>query len=104
LVVFVLAIAFAIIPAVIISSVLNEREKNLKHMQLISGMNLTAYWISNYLFDIFKALIPVVLTIGFTYAFSLDAPDVWTVYLMFPIGVVPFTYASSFLFTSDNIA
>jgi hypothetical protein len=33
-------------------------------------MNLSAYWISNFLFDILKALVPVVIVIGFMYAFA----------------------------------
>ena len=40
-------------------------------MQLISGMNISAYWISNYIFDTLKALIPVVIVIAFIYAFDL---------------------------------
>lgn len=30
--------------------------------------------------------------------------NVWTVFLMFPVGVIPFTYVSSFLFTNENLA
>lgn len=40
-------------------------------MQLVSGMNLGAYWISNYIFDLFKALIPVVIVIALIFAFEL---------------------------------
>lgn len=103
-IVFVIAIGFALIPASIISYILAEREKNLKHMQLVSGMNLSAYWISNYCFDIIKAEIPCCIVIGLIYAFDLKYDDVWTLFLMFPIGVVPFTYASSFLFSGENVA
>jgi ATP-binding cassette, subfamily A (ABC1), member 3 len=71
-IVFVLSIGFALIPASIISFILHEREQNLKHMQLISGMSLSAYWVSNYIFDIIKALIPVVIVIGLMYAFNLN--------------------------------
>ena len=38
-------------------------------MQMISGMNLAAYWISNYIFDILKAMIPMVVGIAFVYAY-----------------------------------
>lgn len=103
-IVFVVAIGFALIPASIVSFILVEREKNLKHMQLISGMNLSAYWISNYIFDILKAEIPMAIVIGLMYAFGLDYEDVWVLFLLFPIGVIPFTYASSFIFTNENVA
>lgn len=60
------------IPASIISFLVNEREKNLKHMQLISGMNLSAYWISNIIFDVIKSIIPSAIVIGLMYAFELN--------------------------------
>lgn len=72
---FVVSIGFALIPAVVVSFILNEREKNLKHMQVISGMSLTAYWISNLVFDILKALIPSCIVIGLMYAFGLNVSD-----------------------------
>ena len=69
---FVVSIGFALIPASIVSFIVNEREKHLKHMQLISGLDLSAYWISNLAFDLFKAIIPCAIVIGLMYAFGLD--------------------------------
>ncbi len=66
------SIGFALIPASVISFILNEREKNLKHMQLISGLNLSAYWISNLCFDMVKGIIPSAIVIGLMYAFELN--------------------------------
>lgn len=69
---FVVSIGFAIVPAVVAAFILNEREKNLKHMQIISGMSLSAYWVSSLVFDILRGLIPSAIVIGFSYAFSLN--------------------------------
>lgn len=69
-IVFVVAIGFALIPASMVSHIVSERVKSLKHMQVLAGMNLTAYWISNMLFDICKALIPCGIVIGLLYAFD----------------------------------
>ena len=33
---------------------------------------------------------------------NIDAA--WTVYLVFPLGILPFTYITSFLFTEDGAA
>lgn len=71
-IVVVVAIAFSLIPAVIISFILHEREKNMKHLQLISGMNLPAYWFSNMIFDIIKSMIPCTIIVGLIYAFSVE--------------------------------
>ncbi len=54
-----------------ISFLILEKEKNLKHMQLICGMNLGAYWISNLLFDIAKAMVTMLITIALIYAYNL---------------------------------
>jgi ATP-binding cassette, subfamily A (ABC1), member 3 len=91
--VFVVSIGFALIPASMISHIVSERSRNLKHMQILSGMSVTAYWVSNIIFDILKALIPCGIVIG-----------LWRVFLLYPVGIVPFTYASSFLFTNDSVA
>lgn len=103
-IVFVVSIGFALIPAAVISFILNEREKNLKHMQVISGLSLPAYWISNLFFDIIKAIIPSAIVIGLMYAFELQYDYVFALFLLFPIGVIPFTYVTSFAFGSENIA
>ena len=103
-IVFVLSIGFALIPASIVSYIVSERAKNLKHMQLLSGMSLAAYWVSNMLFDILKALIPCGIVIGLLSAFDFFYDDVWRVFLVYPLGLVPFTYVTSFIFTSENVA
>ena len=64
------AIGFALIPASMISHIVGERKKNLKHMQVLSGMSLPSYWISNMLFDIIKAMVPSGIVIGLLYAFG----------------------------------
>jgi ATP-binding cassette, subfamily A (ABC1), member 3 len=101
---FIVSIAFALIPSVVVSFILNEREKNLKHMQIISGMSLPAYWVSNLIFDIFRGMVPSAIVIGLIYAFDLNYPCTWLLFILYPVGVVPFTYVMSFLFTSENVA
>jgi hypothetical protein len=73
-------------------------------MQVISGMNLSSYWISSYIHDILKAWIPMAIVIGLMYAFKLDYENVWILFLLYPISVIPFTYATSFIFTNENVA
>lgn len=98
------SIGFALIPATVVSFILNEREKNLKHQQLISGMSLFAYWISNIIFDLVKAIIPSAIVIGLIYAYDLGWDNTWLMFILYPVGVIPFTYVTSFLFTTENVA
>ena len=58
---FYLAIGISLIPCAMISYILKEREENLKHMQLVSGMSLKAYWLSNFFADVIKVYIPLLL-------------------------------------------
>ena len=58
---FIVSIALALIPCVIISFIIKEREQQLKHMQMISGVSLPAYWASNLISDIAKTFIPIVI-------------------------------------------
>lgn len=69
--ILVLAVGLSIIPASIIGGILYEREQKLKHLQVISGMNLFSYWLVNLLFDIIKTLFPIGLIILIMYFFDL---------------------------------
>ena len=95
------SIALALIPCVMIQFIVNERELKLKHQQLISGMSLSGYWTSNMIFDILMAYVPIGLIILLTIIFDKNYHDVWTLFLLYPLAIVPYTYVWSFLFTSD---
>lgn len=99
---FMIAIAFAMVPSSVISYLLSEKATGLKHQQLISGMSIYAYWTANYIFEIFKMELPVVICLGLVYAFGQDQPMIWRVFLMLPVGLVPFTFGTSFFFQKEN--
>ena len=67
-------------------------------------MSLSAYWVSNYIFDIIKGEIPSAIVIGIMYAFNLNYANVWILFLLYPIGVIPFTYVTSWVLGSENVA
>lgn len=100
--VFFVGIGLAMIPCAMISFVLKEKMDNLKHMQLISGMSLPAYWISNMIADIAKVYIPLVLIVLLSLIFNCNYPGVWLLFLLLPLALVPFTYVTSFMFNSDT--
>ena len=95
------AIALALIPCVMVQFILNERELQLKHQQLLSGMSLAGYWISNLIFDIIMAYLPIALIIMLTFVFGKNYDGIWALFLLYPPAVVPFTYVVSFIFSSD---
>ena len=96
---FVISVGLSLLPGLIVSGVMHEREKNLKHMQIISGMNLCSYWIVNIIFDILKMEIPMILCCVLLYYFEMtDYFSAMFVFVVYPLGVVPFTHATSFMF------
>ena len=99
--VFMTAIAIALIPCVMVQFILKERELQLKHQQLISGMSLAGYWTSNIIFDIVMAYVPIGLMIMLIFVFNMQFDGVYILFLLFPPAIVPFTYVTSFIFTSD---
>lgn len=101
---FMIAIGFSLIPASIISHAIQERNSGLKHQQLISGMNIFAYWTANYIFEILKTEIPILLSLALVYAFDEGLPMVWRTFLLLPVGLVPFTLGLSFIFRQDSSA
>lgn len=95
-------IGLALIPCAMISFILKEKMDSLKHMQLISGMSLPAYWISNMIADIAKVYIPLILMILLSVVFNCNYPGVWVLFMLLPWALVPFTYVTSFMFSDDS--
>lgn len=44
-----------------------------KHLEFVSGVNATSYWLSTALWDVLNALVPVLVSTAIFYAFQLDA-------------------------------
>ena len=68
---FIIGVGFALIPASIITRIVHEKEKGLHHMQVVSGLDKRAYWLSFFLYDIIMAYIPCLITMQFWDIFDL---------------------------------
>jgi ATP-binding cassette subfamily A (ABC1) protein 3 len=104
LIVFVSAIAYSVIITSIVSYLVVERTSGLKHLQVISGMQLKAYWIGNFIVDFAKMQLTIAVTIAAFFILKMGMNQAWIAYLVFPVGILPFAYISSFLFSDDNSA
>ena len=90
------------IPANVIGAILRERVKNLKHLQLISGLNLFAYHTINILFDIIKAELVVAACCSIFLMWNLRIYyDSLVIMLFWPLGVIPTTHAFAFFFSRE---
>ncbi|RLN54985.1 hypothetical protein BBJ28_00026615, partial [Nothophytophthora sp. Chile5] len=108
-------ISFTYFPLTIVSYLVKEKEAthNSKHQQLVSGVSLGAFWLSNYLWDLVMYVVPCVAAIVLIKAFDISAltgnsdctsctsetfPAVIVLFILFGFAICPFTYCMSFLF------
>jgi ATP-binding cassette, subfamily A (ABC1), member 3 len=109
--VFIIALAFAFIPAGVVLFIVKERENNSKHQQIVSGVSVYAYWLSNLLIDFCKYIIPGIWTGICISMFSINAFTeddrygmVWSLIVVFGPSIMTFTYLTSFMFSSAESA
>jgi hypothetical protein len=46
-----IGIAFAFLPASVVGWIVKERQTKVKHLQMISGVSASAYWVSTFIWD-----------------------------------------------------
>ncbi|GMF13570.1 unnamed protein product [Phytophthora lilii] len=113
-------IAFTFLPASIVVFLVKEKqaEHNSKHQQLVSGVSLPAFWLSNYIWDIIMYIFPCVSSLILINVFEISAltgqdcdscssatfPSVILLFILFGLAVCPFTYCLSFLFKEHGSA
>lgn len=87
-----------------------EKESKAKHLQFVSGVSPTSYWLSSFVWDLINALLPVVITIIIFAAFQVEAfsgPALGAIFLVLILtcwASIPFTYMFSFLFSNSLAA
>ncbi|KAJ0390857.1 hypothetical protein P43SY_010806 [Pythium insidiosum] len=109
-----IVIAFTFFPASIIVFLVKEKqsEHNAKHQQLVSGVSLGAFWLSNYLWDLLMYIVPFAAAVILIKAFDISSltgngcvtctdstfVSVIVLFFCFGLAICPFTYCLSYLF------
>ncbi|KAG6615655.1 ABC transporter A family member 1 [Phytophthora cinnamomi] len=109
-----ICIAFTFLPASIVVFLVKEKqaEHNSKHQQLVSGVSLPAFWLSNYIWDFVMYIFPCVCALVLIVLFKISAltgqdcdsctsatfPAVVLLFVLFGLAICPFTYCLSFMF------
>ena len=105
--------AFAFVPAAVVSFVVRERElhHNSKHQQYISGVSIPAYWLANLVWDLATYAVTMLTALALLLALDVkvlvgDASfwPVFTLLLAYGLSVIPFTYLMSQLFSTHTRA
>ncbi|KAG7390389.1 ATP-binding cassette sub- A member 12 [Phytophthora pseudosyringae] len=115
-----ICIAFSFLPASIVVFLVKEKqvEHNSKHQQLVSGVSMPAFWLSNYIWDLIMYIVPCVCALALIYGFNVSAmtgrdcdsctsatfPAVILMFVLFGLAICPFTYCLSFLFKEHAAA
>ena len=102
--VFFVAVAFALIPANFITLIIKERETNSKHLQIISGISLIAYWTSNFISELVKYYFTGGICLIIIKLFDSFPKNFWVLYLLYGPSMVSFTYLFSFWFNDESSA
>ena len=103
-VIFITAVGYAVLLVGVVSYLVVERTSGLKHLQEVSNLKLKAFWIGNFLVDFLKLQLTIVVTVICFFTMEMNLPNAWITYLLFPFSAIPFTYVTTFVFTSDSAA
>jgi len=108
---FIFSIGISFLPASLVTFIVKERELNVKHQQIVSGVSLTAYWAANYFVDVVKYFIPAILCCLF--ALAMDAAALidgenygalWVLFMLYGLAITSFVYFTSFAFKDYGTA
>lgn len=106
------ALGFSFIPTGIITFITKEREVNIKHQHMISGVSLIAYWSANFFWDIIKHMVTSIICSLLVLAFQIsifttDSNDygcIWMLIILSGVASAPFSYFCSFFFKDHTVA
>ena len=102
--VFFVSVAFSLIPANFISSIVAERNNNSKHLMRISGISIFAYWLINFLFELVKYYLTTGICLLILWAFDFIPKYFIILYLLYGPSMIMITYFISFFFSSEAMA
>ncbi|XP_058041914.1 glucosylceramide transporter ABCA12 isoform X1 [Ahaetulla prasina] len=66
-------IGYSITTASFVLYVVKEHQTKAKQLQHISGLGVTSYWVTNFIYDMVYFLVPVILSVGVISAFQIPA-------------------------------
>eukprot|EP01059_Diplonema_ambulator_P030974 TRINITY_DN5539_c0_g1_i6.p1 TRINITY_DN5539_c0_g1~~TRINITY_DN5539_c0_g1_i6.p1 ORF type:complete len:1865 (+),score=612.43 TRINITY_DN5539_c0_g1_i6:40-5595(+) len=108
----VILLPFTLLPSNYVSFIVKERESKAKHVQLVSGVKVTSYWLSSFVFDLcaYSVTLTIVLILFFIDGRDEFIGDAKTavatilLFLMYGVSSVVNSYAVSFLFATHTQA
>ena len=104
LIVILVSIAFALMPANIVSIIVRERTNNSKHLMKLSGLNIISYWFVNFLFELIKYYFTGGICLLILKITNYYTPYLVYLYLLYGPPLIIFTYVFSFRYKDESDA
>uniref|UniRef100_H3C1X8 P-type phospholipid transporter n=1 Tax=Tetraodon nigroviridis TaxID=99883 RepID=H3C1X8_TETNG len=103
--------AMSFIPASFVLFLIQERVSKAKHLQFVSGVNPTVYWLANFSWDMCNYIIPCFIVVLIFLCFQQKAyvsppnlPALVLLLLMYGWSSTPLMYPASFIFSVPSTA
>lgn len=109
---FLLVVSFPFIAGAFGTFVVAERSSKAKHLQTVSGVKPSAYWLSTYFWDVLNYQLPLWIVVALMYATGLEAfttndrgvaSGTVVTLILFGPAAAGFTYCVSFAFKSPSM-
>ncbi|XP_073763802.1 phospholipid-transporting ATPase ABCA1 isoform X1 [Danio rerio] len=103
--------AMSFIPASFVLFLIQERVTKAKHLQFVSGVNPTIYWLANFAWDMCNYIVPCVIVIIIFLCFQqksyVSPPNLPALILLLALygwSITPMMYPFSFVFSVPSTA
>ncbi|XP_077188183.1 phospholipid-transporting ATPase ABCA7 isoform X2 [Paroedura picta] len=103
--------ALSFVPASFVLFLIEERVSNAKHLQIVSGMKPSIYWLGNFAWDMGNYLVPAVLVVFIficfqqkSYVSPANLPTLILLLLLYGWSITPLMYPASFFFSVPSTA
>ncbi|XP_054907006.1 phospholipid-transporting ATPase ABCA1-like isoform X1 [Poeciliopsis prolifica] len=103
--------AMSFIPASFVLFLIQERVSKAKHLQFVSGVNPTIYWITNFVWDMCNYIVPCFIVIVIFLCFQQKAyvsppnlPALILLLIFYGWAITPMMYPASFVFSVPSTA
>uniref|UniRef100_A0A3B3WR13 P-type phospholipid transporter n=1 Tax=Poecilia mexicana TaxID=48701 RepID=A0A3B3WR13_9TELE len=103
--------AMSFIPASFVLFLIQERVSKAKHLQFVSGVNPTVYWVTNFVWDMCNYIVPCFIVIVIFLCFQQKAyvsppnlPALILLLIFYGWAITPMMYPASFVFSVPSTA
>jgi len=98
------SITLGLVTSSFAGNIVKEREDSLKHQQIVSGGSKFSYWVSMFITDILKFILPVAAFIGLVFYFGIELPLFWLFLILTILAILPMTYFFTFILRKESLA